>query len=593
MASTYPATTAPPSTLTLRKQFDLIRAELLLERSNFDETWRTLGDYFLPTRTRFQASDRNRNVRRGQSNKTLIDSAPRFAVRTLQSGLHAGLTSPARPWMRLTTPDPDLADSKRVKEWLHTVTQRILDTFLKSNLYNALPILYGDLGVFGTGAIGVLEDDEDLMRAYSYPIGSYSIGLDARGVATTYVMETRRTVSQLIAEFGFDRGSTTIHWERFSRQVKNLYDQRNYETPIDICWYVTPNHEQNPRAFAARDRMKWRSYWLEVGAAVDFNNGAEGFLRVGGFNTFPVLVPRWGVTGEDTYGTDCPGMDVLGDNKSLQVQQRKKAKAIEKSIDPPLVGGMALKTQKTSLLSGDVTYTDEREGMKGLRAIHEVRLEGLQYLLQDMSETRERIDRGFYVDLFLMLTASDRMRGTQPPTAREIDERHEEKLLALGPMLERTNDELLDPLVDRAFSILLSHGAIPEPPRELMGVDLKVEYISMMSQAQKLIGVTGADRLLMTATQMAEIWPDAPKKLKAFAIIDGYADMLGVNPTYVRTDAEAKQLVDAEQQAIAAQQRAEQLKTTGQGMQAMAQAPVNAPGQQPTALDALLAGAGA
>ena len=46
-------------------------------------------------------------------------------------------------------------------------------------------------------------------------------------------------------------------------------------------------------------------------------------------------------------------------------------------------------------------------------------------------------------------------------TAREIEERHEEKLLMLGPVLERLNDELLRPLIDRTFNIMvrLSQGA--------------------------------------------------------------------------------------------------------------------------------------
>jgi hypothetical protein len=178
--------------------------------------------------------------------------------------------------------------------------------------------------------------------------------------------------------------------------------------------------------------------------------------------------------------------------------QKKKGQLISKAVDPPLVGPSTLRTQKTSLLAGDITYNDSRDGMAGLRPIHEVRLEGFQHLTSDMREVQFRIQRAFYEDLFLMIATSDEKLGAQRPTAREIDERHEEKLLALGPVLERTNDELLDPIVDRAFDLMETNGLLPPPPEELHGVKLKVEYISILATAQKLVGVAAQDRFLQS-----------------------------------------------------------------------------------------------
>jgi hypothetical protein len=50
------------------------------------------------------------------------------------------------------------------------------------------------------------------------------------------------------------------------------------------------------------------------------------------------MVPRWDITGEDTYGTDSPGMTALGDVKQLQLQQRQRRRRSQKAVDPPLVG---------------------------------------------------------------------------------------------------------------------------------------------------------------------------------------------------------------------------------------------------------------
>lgn len=552
-------TTTDPGFWTRRERYEQIRAALLLERSSFDGHWRELADYLMPRRTRFWVSDRNRGDARNQS---IIDSTPRFAARTLQSGLHAGLTSPARPWMRLTTQDPDLAEQRHVKEWLHTVTQRMLTVFSRSNLYNALPVLYGDLGVFGTACMSALEDDSDLLRCYSYPIGSFAVGVDARGLATTFVRDYVLTVRQLVEQFGVDAGDKTVHWERFSPQVKTLWDTGEAETAIEVSWFVTPNDQHDPQRLGAK-HMKWHSCHFERG-----REAGGSFLRESGFNEFPFLVPRWDVTGEDSYGTDSPGMTSLGDVKALQTMQKRKAQAVDKGLNPPLVGPSSLRTQKTSLIAGDITYADVRDGQQGLRPIHEIRLEGIQAITYDLQETQRRIQRAFYEDLFLMLASADRP-GTQPITAREVAERHEEKLLALGPVLERTNDELLDPLVDRVFAMMVRAGAIPDPPDELVETDLKVEYISILSQAQKLVGVVGQDRFLQSTIALAEVFPEVRHKVNVFQAINDYADLLGVNPRLVVPDAEARAAVEQSQQAQQAQVQGEQFKNVAQGAKAL------------------------
>jgi len=544
-----------------RTQYEQIRGDLVQERTTFDAHWRELGEYLAPRRTRFTSSDVNKGDKRNQQ---IIDSTPRFAARTLQSGLHAGLTSPARPWLRLSTPDADLNEFAPVKEWLHIATKRMLDVFLKSNLYNALPTLYGDMGAFGTAAMGVMEDSSELIRSYVYPIGSYAVGLDARGIATSFVRDYSLTVRRVVEQFV--RVDGVEDWSRVSPRVKNLWDRGSYEQLIDITWIVTPNAYADSRKLHAK-YLPWHSCYFERGRG----NDGGGFLRESGYRQFPILVPRWDVTGEDTYGTDCPGMTSLGDIKALQVMHRRKAQAVDKALNPPLQGPAALRTQKTSLLPGDITYVDVREGMQGLRPIHEVRLEGVQYMAIDIQETQNRIRRAFYEDLFLMLASSER---GQPVTAREIDERHEEKLLALGPVLERTNDELLDPLVDRAFGVMVQAGAIPTPPQELAGLDLKVEYISLMSQAQKLVGVGGQDRFLQSASSLVSLFPEAKHKVNVFQAIDDYAEMLGVNPKLIRTNEEATAALAAEQQSIAQAQQADQLAKIAQAGKALGTTPM-------------------
>ena len=565
------------SSVNKRDRYEQLRSALWSERSSFDSHWRELSDWTSPRRTRWFAGDRNRGDRRNQN---IIDSTARFSLRTLQSGLHAGLTSPARPWFKLTTPDPTLAEFKPVKEWLHLVTERMQIVLADSNIYNTLPIAYGDIGLFGTAAMSILDDEEDLCRCYAYPLGSYALGLNKRNLVTTFAREYELSVRQVVEEFGVEPGYRDIQWRNISSQVKSQWDRGNYEAPVEVCWLVMPNPDADESKLEAR-YLPFTSCHYEKG-----ENREGRFLRESGYRSFPILAPRWEVTGEDTYGTDCPGMTALGDVKGLQIMQREKGKAIRKMVDPPLVGAPELKAQKTSLLPGDITYV--REPDKSLRAVHEVGL-NLQHLTQDIGQVQYRIQRAFYEDLFLMLAQSDQIReGSQPLTAREVQERHEEKLLALGPVLERTGDELLDPSIDRMYFLMDQAGMIPEAPPELDGVKLKVEYISVLAQAQKLVGVTGQDRFIGSLLPLLEVYPEIRHKVKVFRLVDNYAEMLGVDPNIVRTDEEAQQLVDEERAAAAKQAEAEQAQLLARATKDAATAPMGTD----SALDRVLGNVG-
>ncbi len=71
------------------------------------------------------------------------------------------------------------------------------------------------------------------------------------------------------------------------------------------------------------------------------------------------------------------------------------------------------------------------------------------------------------------------------PTATEVAERRDEKLVMLGPVLERLHDDLLEPLIGRVFQIMARVGQIPPPPSPMLdGMRLQPEYVSPMAALQ-------------------------------------------------------------------------------------------------------------
>ncbi len=529
-----------------RKNYEMLRAQLESERSSFLPHWRDLGTFILPRRPRFFTSDSNKGDRR---NSSIVDSTATLSSRTLRSGMMSGVTSPARPWFRITTPDPGLAEFGAVKEWLHLVSQRMSTVFLRSNLYNVLPVVYGDLGTFATGVMFVEEDLEDVMRFYPLPIGSYMLANDHKLKVNVFFREFRMTIRQLVQKFGKNE-SGKPDLSMLSQHVQDQWRSGNTETWIDVCHIIKPNERYDNGKLESKFK-KFISCYYEKGSAS--NHDEDRFLSEKGYDFFPVLAPRWEVTGEDVYGTDCPGMTALGDVKALQLMHKRKAQAIEKMINPPMIAPLSLRNQKTTILPGDVTFSnDGREG--GFRPAHEVNPR-IQEILMDIQDHQKRIQRSYFEDLFLMLAQSDR----RDITAREIDERHEEKLLALGPVLEQLNQDLLDPLIDIAFTIMLRQGMIPKPPQELAGLDLKVEYISIMAQAQKLVGLAGVERYARFAGQIASFNAESLDKTDMDQMLDVYSDITGIPPGIVRTDDQVAALRQSRSQAAQVQQRGEQM----------------------------------
>lgn len=494
------------------------------ERQSWFYHWAEITQFITPRNGRYFLQDRNRGFRR---HNNIFDNTGSRALGTLAAGMMAGMTSPARPWFKMSTPDKTLNESKNVKVWMDHVTKVILDIFQGGNTYRALHAIYKELGAFGTASSVVMEDYQDVMRQYSLTAGEYCIAQDWRGTVCTLYREFEKTVGEIVKEFGIANCSNT---------VKNMYDRGQLDKWIKIIHAIEPRSDRDPSRKDSLN-MAWASAYFESGA-----EDHDRPLREGGFDYFPALCPRWDLAGGDIYGNS-PGMEALGDIKQLQQEQLRKSQGIDYMTKPPLQMPTAMKNREVDGLPGGISYVDSMQAPT-TRNLFNVQLD-LNHLLADLQDVRERINSSFYADLFMMLSNQVDVRMT----ATEVAERHEEKLLMLGPVLERLNDEMLSPLVNMTFERALRAGMFMPPPPELQGQPLNLEFVSMLAQAQRAVGTNSIDKFVMSLGMIAQTVPSVLDKFDSDKWADVYSDLLGVDPSLI---------LSSDQVAIVRKQRAAQ-----------------------------------
>lgn len=526
---------------SLRKKYLTRKNALWQERSTWLEQWREVSRYLLPRNGRFLVSDRNKGEKR---HNAILDSTGTRALRVLAAGLMAGMTSPARPWFRLETSDKELMEYEPVKVWLNDLTELMRQIFARSNTYRSLHMIYEELAGFGTGATIVLGDFESVIHHFPLTIGEYAIATDYRGVVNTLYREFDMTVAQVVGQFGINN---------VSGSVKSLFDTGNLDKWVTVTHVIEPREDRDARIKNARN-MPVASCYFESNSS----DAGDKMLRESGFKRFPALAPRWAATGGDIYG-NCPGQESLGDMKQMQHEQLRKGQSIDFMVRPPMQMPPSMKGIEVNSLPGGASYIDQISG--GAKPLFETGLR-LDYLLGDIQDIRMRIKETFYENLFLMLASQD--QGS-PITAREVAEKHEEKLLMLGPVLERLHNELLKRFIDITFDEMLEAGIVPQAPPEMQGQELNVEFVSMLAQAQRAIGVGSIDRYTMMLGSIAQLKPAILDKLDEDELADKYGEMLGVDPTLiVASDKVAivrEQRAQAQQAAAQQQQMAQMAQT--------------------------------
>ena len=536
-----------------RKRWVALKAE----RDSWESVWKDISRFIAPDSGRFDSENR-KGERKDQA---ILDNTAQRAWRTLAAGLHAGLSSPSQPWLELQAANMKMRDSAPVKAWLSEVRDLMLEVFSKSNTYRALHGMYEELGAFGTAAAVIMDDFDDVIHLHVLTVGSYCLATDAKGNVDTLYRRFKMTVGQMVDEFGAEQVSTHV-----------LDQYRNGD--LDQTYWIM--HAIEPRAQTPEVMMRPGALGAPI-MEVYYEEGRQDdrVLRESGYKSLNIIAPRWIVNGENVYGTS-PGRDALGDVKQLQHAQLRKAQAIDYQTKPPVQGPANLKGNNSALLPGGYSPVDVTGAGNSIKQIFEVNL-NLQHLVEDIVDTRQRISRTFFEDVFRMVSDMDR----SGITARQIAEQHSEKMMLMGPVLERVQNECLSPLVEITFERMLQAGMLPEPPPQIQDVgEIQVKFISILAQAQKQASAGAVDRWLATVGTLAPLVPEVLDVVDADRVSAEYVDMLGINPALQRDEETVAQIRQARMQQQQQQQQMEQQAQQAGAAADMARAQAAGGGQQ-------------
>lgn len=439
----------------------LLRLEVLKgRRTNWETHWQDVADVFIPRKNditfkRFPGEKRNQKV---------FDSTGPQALETLAAALHGLMTNPAVPFFELTTGDEKLDSRDDIRLWLQETTRKMHTILNRSNFQREIHEVYIDLCGFGTAPLIIEEDDRDMVRFSSRPISEVYIDENNLGVVDEVYREFEWDSKRVLQEFGENNVPDSVKRD-FQRS-----EQRGGSSSISNRGGFHIVHAVRPReAFdnLTPQSMRFESIWvLKEESAI---------LRESGFREFPYAVPRWTKMSGETYGRS-PAMKTLPDVQMINLMEKTIIEGAQKTIDPPLMlpdDGFILPIK---VVPGGLNYFRAGTADRIETFANDARID---FGFQAMEAIRQRIREGFFIDQLQLV------QGPQM-TATEVLQRTEEKMRLLGPMLGRLNSELLRPMIDRLFEIMLRRDQIPKPvPDAIQGRDVDVQFSSLIAKAQR------------------------------------------------------------------------------------------------------------
>jgi len=553
-------------------EVEWIRLSLVTERARFMPTWRVEHEFVNPHYIRESSGGRNDGSRKSGK---IINNLARRGLRVFQSGMFNGATPRQSPWFFLTVPNDELANRQDAKRYFYKAERVLNQHFELSNLYQVLPMSYKNLGTCSNSAFAMLPHQKYGFFFQPFITGSWGVGRNVEGDADIFFRDFTMTVKQVVESYGRLNSRGHIEWSNqwntIDPWIQDAWNEGRYTETVMLTNVIIPNPNPDKYSIDPADKA-WQSYTyiMAMGGGLP-NQYAPGqtkfqgkrpvelslptereqYLSVKGYDYFPVIVPGWDIPPENDYGVDGPCEIAIDDVMTLQELAKGRLTAVDKLLRPPMVGPSSLRRHQSSILAGGITYI-EGESAKFVPAF-EVDPKVAE-LINAEDKYEQAVNNAFYVDVFLRILTEKKISHV---SAREIEEKAQEKLTTLGPLLGQVDRNQSSKIIDNAQILLSAQGRMPEPPESLIGQNMRPEYISPLARAAKQLMITGAERSVNFGVSLANATqnPALARIFKTEKIVRDYSFWNGLDPHSIADENEYQEILQqvAQEQAQAKQ----------------------------------------
>lgn len=503
------------------------------DRANFDEQYQDCADYAMPQNSQI-ISERSS----GEVLMDLFDTTAEESNIQLASGLYSFMFPTETRAFVLEIDDEELSKKDEIKQWLDQTTKTIHKYLISSTFREAFFEYLKSLGCFGTGCLYEEKGKKVVIVFINYFMRDIYIVRNSDGDVDTVYRRFKFSARQAAQEFGV---------ENLGEKIRTAYNSvSDMDKKFEFLHVVQPREERDTKADDPKN-MPWSSEYISRDEQ-EFVEGAES-----GYEEFPYQVSVFDKDSLEDYGRS-PTMKKLPDIRMAHELKRIRIKGWDKMVDPTmLVKDDGSVWPLTTKPGGVVFYRDEKPEWWEFKG-------NLSEINNAISETKEEIRKGYFVDLF------DPLIDKQNMTATEVQARVEQKLRFLTPIIGRLQSGLFNPMIQRVIGILGRQKKLPPMPEELVDVDFSVMYLGRLALALRTIETEGLTKTLQEWAPMADMgileWLDHINIPTAFR---DSARNNGVPATWLNSEDVVKQIQD---DRLAKQEAQEQLAAVEQAAKA-------------------------
>lgn len=466
--------------------------------------------------------------------RRVYDSTAPQATQDLASAFQGTLTNPATIWSKLRYHNEALNNDEESVQWLEEVNKVMHNQFNESNFNTEIAKGYQSFVALANMVIFQEERDTPDDSFGGFRFTALHISQVAWTEDKENIVDTIYRRFNLSAKQAFEKWGDKVHAE-----IKKVLE-KDPDREFSFLHCVAPRDPKkvklNDVGRAASEHRPVESLYIDTEHHV--------LMEEGGYYEMPVFVARWSLMPDEKYGRG-PGHLALPDTRTLNRLKQRGLEAIDLQVRPPIFANQRDVFGQLDLRPGGISIVKDHNGVREF--ISQARSDILQFSVEEL---RNSIRSIFFLDKLLLPPRTE----TGEMTAFEVSQRIEQMQRVLGPTLSRLNHELLNPLIIRAFKMLLRSGLLPEAPRAVLeaGIDVEIVFVNQLARAQQIQDVNTIQQWVQGLAMIAQLDPAVVDMIDGDGIAKHTAKILGVPEIAVANDEDVAAV--REQRAQQAQQ---------------------------------------